>query len=46
MGYRLPVNSRGLLVAIDNDAVRIGNEYGGTHSFWPPAARLSYGVAC
>lgn len=34
-----------LLVAIDNDAVRIGNEYGGTHSFFGRlVARLSYGV--
>ncbi|MHB0925707.1 MAG: cardiolipin synthase ClsB [Gallionellaceae bacterium] len=34
-----------LLVAIDNDAVRIGNEYGGTHSFFGRlVARFSYGV--
>ncbi|MFZ2523693.1 MAG: cardiolipin synthase ClsB [Candidatus Ferrigenium altingense] len=34
-----------LLVAIDNDAVRIGNEYGGTRSFFGRlVARLSYGV--
>lgn len=34
-----------LLVAIDNDAVRIGNEYGGTRNFFGRlVARLSYGV--
>lgn len=34
-----------LLVAIDNDAVRIGNEYGETRNFFGRlVARLSYGV--
>jgi cardiolipin synthase len=34
-----------LLVAIDNDAVRIGNEYGGTRNFFGRlVARLSYGL--